>query len=65
MEERGALEELPLAEELLTVDGSWWRENYFSSGGGMWLQMVILCPSGWPHTHAHMGTIMGLSGLFK
>lgn len=65
MEERGALEELPLAEELLTVDGSWWRENYFSSGGGDVVTDGYLCPSGWPHTHAHMGTITGLSGLFK
>lgn len=45
MEEREALEELPLAEELLTVDGSWWRENYFSSGGGgMWLLMGASTP---------------------
>lgn len=44
MEEREALEELPLAEELLTVDGSWWRENYFSSGGGMWLLMGASAP---------------------
>lgn len=64
MDERGALEELLLAEELLTVDGSWWRENYFFSRG-MWLLMGASAPVDGPIPMPIWAPLMGLSGLFK
>lgn len=45
----GALEALPLAEELLTIDSSCGRESHFlgSSGPGLssMLQWMALCPN--------------------
>lgn len=62
---RGALREPPLAEELSTVDGSWWWEKSHFSLGLCLLMMAAYAPVHGPVPITIWATLMGLMGYLN